>query len=230
MGTMNKKEGRNTPKTVQRSYSGLEFRAEEENGQKIIEGHPAVYNRTTQIGDWFKEVIVPGAFDNADLTDVALFVNHNTRSIPLARSRRNNGNSTMTLTVDDIGLHMRAVLDVENNEDAKMLYSAVARGDMDGMSFAFRVQDEEWIDLDSDMPTRKIKSISKVFEVSVVTYPAYKDTDVYARAGGSPPESGEEALENARAKASLEKGARQSVDTENEIELYRMKNRILGGV
>ncbi|MBO6303875.1 MAG: HK97 family phage prohead protease [Selenomonadaceae bacterium] len=224
------KDFKNAPKTVQRSYSGLEFRAEEENGEKIIEGHPAVYNRTTQIGDWFKEVILPGAFDKADLTDVALFVNHNIKSIPLARSRRNNGNSTMTLTVDDIGLHMRAVLDTENNEDAKMLYSAVSRGDMDGMSFAFRVQDEEWIDLDSDMPTRKIKSISKVFEVSVVTYPAYKDTDIHARAGDAPLESGEEALKNARQKASLEKEARQSVETENEIELYKMKNRNLGGI
>ena len=101
---------------------------------------------------------------------------------------------------------------------------------MDGMSFAFRVQDEEWIDLDSDMPTRKIKSISKVFEVSVVTYPAYKDTDIHARAGDAPLESGEEALKNARQKASLEKEARQSVETENEIELYKMKNRNLGGI
>lgn len=227
MKAKDKKEYRE--KTIQRSYTGLEFRAEEENGQKIIEGHPAVYNKTTQIGDWFKEVIEPRAFDKTDLTDVALFVNHNTRSIPLARSRRNNGNSTMTLTVDDIGLHMRAVLDTENNEDARMLYSAVARGDMDGMSFAFRVQEEEWIDLDSDMPTRKIKAISKVFEVSVVTYPAYKDTDIHARAD-LPLESGEEALENARKSASLEKEEMRSVETESEIELYRIKNHNLGGI
>lgn len=217
--------------TLNRCYSGQEFRALETNeGEKVIEGHPAIYNSTTQIGTWFNEIIERGAFDNTDMTDVALFINHQQHRFPLARSRRNNGNSTMTLTVDDKGLAMRATLDVEHNEEARAVYSAVSRGDMDGMSFAFKVQDEEWENLDSDMPTRRIKAISKIYEVSVVTYPAYKDTDVYARADKEPLDSGERELENARQKALLEKRGRRSVDTDSEIEKYRLRIGILGGM
>lgn len=181
----------------------------------------------TQIGCWFNEIIERGAFDKTDMTDVALFINHNAKKIPLARSRRNNGNSTMTLKVDEKGLFMRAELDTENNEEASKLYSAISRGDMDGMSFSFRVKDEEWEDLDKDMPTRRIKAISKVFEVSVVTYPAYEDTDIFARSGGQSLESGEQALENARQKYSLESESRNKEQA--AIECLRLKNRIMGG-
>ena len=231
MGTTNKSKLPATGETEWRCCQGQEFRAAEgEQGEKVIEGHPAVYNQKTNIGCWFYEIIERGAFDSADMTDVPLLVNHDMRQLPVARSRRNNGNSTMQLSLDNKGLAIRAVLDTENNGEAKQLYSVISRGDVDGMSFAFRVDKEEWEDLDSDMPTRRIKSISKVFEVSAVIWPAYSDTDIHARAGASELESAQRALENARAKASLEKEARQSVETENEIELYRIKNRILGGV
>ena len=230
MGTTNKEKLPTTGEAEVRCYQGQDFRSEEgEQGEKIIEGHPAVYNQKTNIANWFYEIIERGAFDSADMTDVPLLVNHDTRQIPVARSRRNNGNSTMQLSTDNKGLAIRATLDTENNELAKRLYSAVSRSDMSGMSFAFRVDKEEWEDLESDMPTRRIKAISKVFEVSAVTWPAYTDTDIHARAGASELDSAQRALENARAKASLEKEARQSVETENEIELYRMKNRILAG-
>ena len=173
---------------------------EDEQGGKVIEGHPAVYNQKTAIGNWFYEIIERGAFDGADMTDVPLLVNHNMKQIPVARSRRNNGNSTMQLSLDSKGIAIRATLDTENNADARQLYSAVSRGDMDGMSFAFRVDKEEWEDLESDMPTRRIKAISKVFEVSAVIWPAYSDTDISARAGAGVLESAQRALENARAK------------------------------
>ena len=226
------KKGNNPEKenrTVMRCYTGQEFRAKEEDGKKVIEGHPAVFGRMTQIGCWFNEIIERGAFDKTDMTDVALFINHNAQKIPLARSRRNNGNSTMTLKVDEKGLFMRAELDTENNEEASKLYSAISRGDMDGMSFSFRVKDEEWEDLDKDMSTRRIKAISKVFEVSVVTYPAYEDTDIFARSGGQSLESGEQALENARQKYSLESESRKKEDEKAAIECLRLKNRIMGG-
>lgn len=232
---MEKNKGKlpSTGETEVRSYQGqeLDFRSTEgEQGEKIIEGHPAVYGQKVNIGNWFYEVIERGAFDNADMTDVPLLVNHDTKTIPVARSRRNNGNSTMQLSLDGKGLAMRAVLDTENNEEAKRLYSAISRNDMSGMSFAFRVDKEEWEDLDSDMPTRRIKAFSKVFEVSAVTWPAYSDTDIHARTGAGELESAQRALENARAKASLEKEARASVETEKELELYREKNRVLGGI
>lgn len=204
-----------------RSCNGLEFRTvDNEQGEKIIEGHAAVFNRQTNIGGYFNEVIDAGAFDNTDLRDVPLLTNHNFNKIPLARSRRNNGNSTLTLTVDDVGLAIRAKLDVESNADARALYSAVERGDLDGMSFAFTVDGEEWQDLDTDLPTRRIKSVSKVFEVSAVTFPAYEDTDLQARSENAL-DSAKKALDNARA---------QSVVTDNEIEILKLKNRILGGI
>lgn len=203
-----------------RSCSGQEFRAVAESEEKIIEGHAAVFNRQTKVGDWFYEVIDAGAFDKADLRDVPLMVNHDLSKIPLARSRRNNGNSTLTLTVDEKGLAIRAVLDTENNQDARALYSAVERGDLDGMSFCFTVDAEEWQNLDTEMPTRRIKAISKVYEVSAVTFPQYEETDVQAR-GENALESAKKALENARA---------QSLDKDNVLEILKIKNRILGAI
>ena len=211
--------------TEKRCYSLKEFRAVQgKENEKYIEGHAAVFEQKIDVGGYFFEVIDRGAFDDEDaLRDVVLFVNHNFEQIPLARSRRNNGNSTMTLKVDDVGLAIRAKLDVENNSDARTLYSAVEREDISGMSFAFRVSDEEWQDLGSDMPTRRIKKIARVFEVSAVAFPAYEQTDIFARSSKDTLESAKRALDKARVQ-SLEN------DTASEIELYKLKNRILGGI
>ena len=87
----------------------------------------------------------------------------------------------MQLIVDDEGLKIRVYLDVENNTEARNLYSAIQRGDITGMSFMFSISDEEWEELESEKPTRRIKSIFSVVEVSAVTFPAYEDTEIYAR-------------------------------------------------
>jgi HK97 family phage prohead protease len=206
-----------------RSYS-FEIRAEEtEEGERIITGRPIVYNSRTDLG-WFDEIIEVGALDEADLTDVRFLVNHNREMIPLARSRRNNGNSTMKLTPDFQGLMLDFVkLDVENNSTSRALYSAVGRGDITGMSFMFSVDDEEWEDLESDHPTRHIKKIGSVVEVSAVTFPAYDATEIYARS--------KEALDNAR--SALEKARKQSAKPleSGELELLKEKTKtlILGG-
>ena len=178
-----------------RSYS-FEVRAEESDQGSIILGRPIVYNSRTDLG-WFDEIIEGGALDFSDLTDVRFLVNHDTSRIPLARSRRNNGNSTMQLTTDAEGMTIRVLLDTENNAEAKSLYSAVQRGDISGMSFMFSVKDEEWDDIDSDHPTRRIKSISSVVEVSAVTFPAYEATEIQARSRETL-ENVRQELENAR--------------------------------
>ena len=231
---MAQQENKNKPKlpeTERRFYTGLDFRAIQE-GEKddetyVIEGHPAVYNRETVIGCFFNEVIESGAFDGTDLTDVPLLINHDMRRIPLARSRNNNGSSTMTLSVDAKGLAMSATLDAEHNQEASQLYSAIKRSDIDGMSFCFRVKDEEWTGLDTDMPTRHIKAISKVFEVSPVTFPAYQDTDIFARDQEAALESAKHALESARAAAAPEGTGQSSEDDMRAV--YKLKNQILGG-
>lgn len=173
----------------QRSYT-FEVRAEETENGSIITGRPIVYNSRTDLG-FFDEIIESGALDNTDLTDVRFLVNHDISKIPLARSRRNNGNSTMHLTVDALGMGIRVTLDTENNSEARALYSAVQRGDITGMSFMFGIRGEKWDDLESDHPTRRITDISTVVEVSAVTFPAYDATEINARS--------KNALDNARA-------------------------------
>ena len=210
-------------KAEQRSYA-FEIRAEETEQGNIITGRPIVYNSRTDLG-YFDEIIEAGALDRTDLTDVRFLVNHDTNKIPLARSRRNNGNSTMFLSVVQEGMDIRVTLDTENNVDAKALYSAVSRGDISGMSFMFVVGDEEWDNLDSDHPTRRIKSIKTVIEVSAVTFPAYAATEIFARS--------KEALENARATLDNVRQLRDenTVDTvineTNELELLKEKTKTI---
>lgn len=165
---------------VRRSYH-FEVRAEqdEQNGA-VITGRPIVYDSMTDLGDFF-EVIDRDALNKTDLTDVRFLVNHDTSMIPLARSSRNNVNSTMKLDIDTYGMAIRVNLDTENNSEARALYSAVQRGDITGMSFMFCVSDCSWENLNTDKPTRHIRSIERVFEVSAVTFPAYEATEIQAR-------------------------------------------------
>lgn len=200
---------------VVRNFSLMDLRAVDEGN--YIEGHPAIYDKMTTIGNWFNEVIERGAFDECDFDDVLFSVNHDLRKIPLARSRRNNGNSTMQLQLDQKGLYIRANLDVENNGEAKSLYSAIKRGDIDGMSFIFYVDEEKWEDMDSDMPTRRIQKIKKVIEVSAVNFPAYKGTDINAR--------DQAVLDNA--KKALENARSQLDNSNSELEVLQLRSQIL---
>lgn len=205
-------------KLESRSYM-CEVRAEgnEEEGS-IITGRPIVYNSVTDLG-FFDEIIERGALDNADLTDVRFLVNHDLSKIPLARSRRNNGNSTMQLSVDSEGMTIRVVLDTENNAEARALYSAVQREDVTGMSFMFGIDSERWDDLESDHPTRHIESISTVVEVSAVTFPAYDSTSINAR-------SESEALERARLEVETARQQTRDKDAEQDekaLELAKAK-------
>ncbi len=204
-----------------RSYS-FEVRAEESEHGNVITGRPIVYDSRTNLG-WFDEIIERGALNMADLTDVRFLVNHDTSKIPLARSRRNNGNSTMQLSPDDEGMAIRVNLDTENNSEARALYSAVQRGDITGMSFMFGIDDEEWENLESDHPTRHIRSISSVVEVSAVTFPAYESTEINARS--------KEALDNARSavETARQQNARSLESDKKELELLKLKAKILGG-
>jgi len=201
-------------KTVTRAYN-FEIRAEnnEKNGDHIV-GRPIVYNSKTDLG-WFDEIIEAGALDKANLKDVRFLVNHDTSMIPLARSRNNNENSTMQLEVDKDGMGIRVNLDTENNTEARNLYSAIKRGDITGMSFMFTIDDEEWENLESDHPTRHIRKIGTVFEVSAVTFPAYESTEISAR--------DKEALESA--KLVLESAKRSLESDKNTLELEKAKNR-----
>ena len=171
---------------------------DEENGA-IITGTPIVYDAMTDLGYCY-EVIDNGALADTDLKDVRFLVNHNTDMIPLARSRNNNASSTMQMSVvDGVGMEIRVNLDVENNTDAKALYSAIERGDISGMSFMFRVDEDRWDDLDTEKPTRHIMAISRVMEVSAVTFPAYAQATISARGLADALDSAKASLESAQA-------------------------------
>jgi len=204
---------------VMRSFGMPDIHTVDEEG--VIEGHAAVYNQKTNIGDWFFEVIEPGAFDGCSFDDVLFTANHEVSDIPLARSRRNNSNSTLQLSVDEQGLFIRAALDTVNNTEAKSLYSAVKREDISGMSFIFYVAEDRWEDLTTDMPTRHITKFAKVMEVSAVNYPAYSGTDINARNDRFALDNAKMALENVRSALDNEK---------NEREVIKLKNKILGGM
>ena len=186
---------------------------ESEERGKYIEGRAIVYNERTNLG-WYDEIIASDALKDTDLRDVRLLINHNTDMIPLARSRNNNENSTMQLTVDDEGMTIRANLDVENNADAKALYSAIDRRDITNMSFMFVVDRDSWDDLESDHPTRTITGIKRVLEVSAVIFPAYSQTSLQARGLADALDSAKASLESAKAEA-------------REIERRKQKIRIL---
>lgn len=203
----------------QRAYS-FDIRAEQKDDEPVgvITGRPIVYESKTDLG-LFDELIAKGALDGANLKDVRFLVNHDVSKIPLARSRNNNENSTMQLMPDEEGLAIRVNLDIENNADAKSLYSAIQRGDITGMSFMFAVGEEDWADLDSEHPTRTILKISDVLEVSAVTFPAYEETSIGVR------DNAKATLESAR--ATLE-SVERSLDS--ELELAKAKMRLFGGI
>jgi len=124
------------------------------------------------------------------------------------------------LGLDEIGLSIEAELDTENNMEARQVYSSVDRGDITGMSFCFRVAEDQWDGLDTDMPTRHILKIAKVFEVSAVNCPAYDTTDINAR--------DRQALDNA--KRALDNARSEELDNSKVLDIYKLKNKILGGL
>jgi len=194
-----------------------ELRAEEptqETGASV-EGYAIIYDEETNVGGWFREIIRRGALDGANLKDVPFFVHHQRNKIPLARSRNNNANSTLKLTPDSRGLFFRAELDIENNSEARALYSAVKRGDISGMSFAFTVLEETWRDKDKDVPLREIAKFDRIFEISALSTPQYQGSDINARS---------EALDSAD-KQALENALRSEKPdgSKNELELAKAK-------
>ena len=134
----------------------------------ILEGYAVVFDLPAQVGD-FEEIILREALDETDLSDVALFYNHDTNRIPLARTPK-----TLQLEIDTRGLKFSAELPA--TAEGESIYESVKRGDLRGCSFAFTVKQDIWV-----RNRRIIRQIDKIYECSIVPYPAYKDTTVEAR-------------------------------------------------
>lgn len=156
----------------------INIRAEQsaDNNDLILTGRAIVFNSITKINDpigSYFEVVESGALDGADLSDVRLLYNHDTNKLPLARAPK-----TLTLTVDKEGLFFKALL--PDTEEARAVYTAVKRGDLDGCSFAFTI-DKGGDIYDPKTNTRTIKKIKKLYECSICVFPAYTQTSVEAR-------------------------------------------------
>lgn len=157
-----------------------EIRATSSDSALFIEGRAIVFDQATKINDpvgSYTEIIKRGALDGADLSDVRLLFNHDLNRVPLARTPK-----TMTLKVDPVGMTIRALL--PETESAKEVYESVKRGDLTGMSFAFKVP-EGGDTYDPKTNTRTINKIEKVYECSIVQFPAYGQTSVEARSAMS---------------------------------------------
>lgn len=158
--------------TAERITVDAEVRALADGGMRIG-GYAAKFNREAT-GLSFREVIAPGAFSRslASAEPVYLLVNHDTDQLPLASTR----SGTLTLSEDATGLYMTADLDPSNPRAAE-LHSALSRGDVEKMSFAFSIAPGGE---SRDSGLRTLTDLN-LFEVSVVTWPAYEDTEVGVR-------------------------------------------------
>lgn len=149
----------------------VEVRSENETIK--VSGYAAVFNSETDIGGYYREKIMPGAFSEAiGRDDVVFLINH--EGLPMARTR----SGTLKLTEDDRGLYIESELDA-NDPDVQRITGKMKRGDLDKMSFAFIPEVQEWDD-SGEIPLRSITKAS-LHDVSIVTFPAYNDTEIGLR-------------------------------------------------
>lgn len=157
-----------------RNFRSLDLNANDEAAEKIISGYFIVFNSETELYEGCFEEIAPESFDNVDLSDVRALIDHETSKV-LGRTK----SGTLTLSVDAKGVYGEIKVN-ENDTEAMNLYSRVQRGDVDQCSFGFNILDEAMETRDDGSYKFTIKAI-ELFEVSVVTFPAYADTAVEAR-------------------------------------------------
>lgn len=154
---------------------GTDFQTREADGNLYISGYFAVFGSRYELWDGAAETIDPGAFDLERDTDVRALTNHNT-TLVLGRTK----SGTLTLRVDDRGLWGEILIN-QSDQDAMNLYARVRRGDVAECSFGFDILDQRMETQENGKPLWIIASV-QLWEVSVVTFPAYEDTHVEARA------------------------------------------------
>lgn len=152
------------------NISKLNTRSENEEQNTSIEGYAAVFNSKTRIGSYFDEVIEPGAFSRSlsENGDIRALFNHDWNNV-LGRTK----SGTLILKEDEKGLNFN--VELPNTSVARDLSESMARGDINQCSFGFFVTDEEW-DYSVEPALRTIKEV-ELFEISVVSIPAYEDTE-----------------------------------------------------
>lgn len=193
-------------------FANVELRAAEDKDSRDVKGIAAVFNQVADMG-WFDEKIDPHAFDKCDMSDVVLNFNHNDSDL-LAGTR----NSSLKLSITDKGLEQESsIIDTTTGDDVLKL---VRSGLIDKMSFAFEIDrdgGQEWLMKEGDdKEHRTIKKIKKLYDVSLVTFPAYEGTSVSARSKKYIDELANEHLVERQKETSMEtRDAEQNLEQAN---------------
>lgn len=152
--------------------------AEPDSGQPLmLEGYFVVFGQPYYIDDFCEEVIDRHAFDHADMDDVRALIDHDPR---LCLGRKSENVQTLEFDIDDTGLYGKIQINPDDI-DALSLRARVLRGDVDQASFGFEESSVEYTDLPDGRIRRTVRGISKLWELSVCTFPAYEQTFVAAR-------------------------------------------------
>jgi uncharacterized protein len=162
---------------IKRDYFRTKFdviRQADNPNDLTIEGYFALYEQETELFDGIFEIITKGAFDNTLQNDIRALWNHNTQFV-LGR----NKSGTLELKTDEKGLY--GIIKMPKTQYAQDLYELVQRGDVDQASFGFNILAEDIEELASGAYRWRINDID-LHEISVVTFPAYENTSVQARA------------------------------------------------
>lgn len=151
-----------------------QFNTREDSGDLYIEGYFAVYNSNYELWQGATESVAPGAFDETLTDDIRALIDHETRLV-LGRTKA----GTLELKSDSRGLWGKIKVN-PNDQDAMNLYERVRRGDVDQCSFGFDILEEDTEYRDDGSVHWTIRKV-RLYEVSVVTFPAYEDTSISAR-------------------------------------------------
>lgn len=152
-----------------------QFCTREDGDELIIEGYFAVFDSPYTLWDDATEIVKPGAFTGCLSGDIRALIDHDTRLV-LGRTKA----GTLTLREDARGLYGTIKIN-RDDADAMSLYARVQRGDVDQCSFGFDIEEETFVDLGGGQCRWEITKVNPLYEVSVVTFPAYEETAVKAR-------------------------------------------------
>ncbi len=169
MPNNNSRQGRQLRSTPQ------QFRTRDDGDDLIIEGYFAVFDSPYVLWDGATEIVKPGAFAGCLSGDIRALIDHDTRLV-LGRTKA----GTLTLREDARGLYGTIKIN-RDDADAMSLHARVQRGDVDQCSFGFDIEEETFVDLGGGQCRWEINKVNPLYEVSVVTYPAYEETAVKAR-------------------------------------------------
>nr|DAG71808.1 MAG TPA: prohead serine protease [Caudoviricetes sp.] len=169
MPNSNSRQGRQLRSTPQ------QFRTRDDGDDLVIEGYFAVFDSPYVLWDGATEIVKPGAFAGCLSGDIRALIDHDTRLV-LGRTKA----GTLTLREDARGLYGTIKIN-RDDADAMSLYARVQRGDVDQCSFGFDIEEETFVDLGGGQCRWEINKVNPLYEVSIVTYPAYEETAVKAR-------------------------------------------------